>query len=109
MGNHDIINTLRSGNTPIQVVFNNQQTIAHLAGRIAEQLELDSLSLIEEIENPYFMESVNLNREELLSLFLPNSYEMYWNISTAEFCGACKWKIIFFGMRVGSQNGKDLK
>ena len=32
------------------------------------------------------MESVNLNREELLSLFLPNSYEMYWNISAAEFC-----------------------
>ena len=86
MGNHQIINALRSGNRPIQVVFNNQQTIAHLAGRVSEQLELDSLSLIKEIESPYFMESVNLNREELLSLFLPNSYEMYWNISAAEFC-----------------------
>ena len=86
MGNQQIINALRSGNTPIQVVFNNQQTIAHLAGRVAEQLELDSLSLTKEIESPYFMESVNLNREELLSLFLPNSYEMYWNISAAEFC-----------------------
>ena len=86
MGNQQIINALRSGNTPIQVVFNNQQTIAHLAGRVAEQLELDSLSLTKEIESPYFMDSVNLNREELLSLFLPNSYEMYWNISAAEFC-----------------------
>lgn len=86
MGNQQIINALRSGNRPIQVVFNNLQTIAHLAGRVAEQLELDSLSLINEIESPYFMESVNLNREELLSLFLPNSYEMYWNISAAEFC-----------------------
>ena len=86
MGNQQIVNTLRSGNTPIQVVFNNQQTIAHLASRVAEQLQLDSLSLIKEIESPYFMDSVNLNREELLSLFLPNSYEMYWNISAAEFC-----------------------
>jgi UPF0755 protein len=86
MGNQQIINALRSGNTPIQVVFNNQQTIAHLASRVAEQLELDSLSLIKEIESPYFMDSVNLNQEELLSLFLPNSYEMYWNISAAEFC-----------------------
>ena len=86
MGNQQIVNTLRSGNTPIQVVFNNQQTIAHLAGRVAEQLELDSLSLTKEIESPYFMDLVNLNREELLSLFLPNSYEMYWNISAAEFC-----------------------
>ncbi len=90
MGNQQIINALRSGNTPIQVVFNNQQTIAHLAGRVAEQLELDSLSLIKEIESPYFMDLVNLNREELLSLFLPNSYEMYWNISAAEFCQRMK-------------------
>ena len=86
MGNQQIINALRSGNTPIQVMFNNQQTIAHLAGRVAKQLELDSLSLTKEIESTYFMDSVNLNREELLSLFLPNSYEMYWNISAAEFC-----------------------
>jgi UPF0755 protein len=90
MGNQQIINALRSVNTPIQVVFNNQQTIAHLAGRVAEQLQLDSLSLIKEIENPYFMDSVNLKREELLSLFLPNSYEMYWNISAAEFCQRMK-------------------
>ena len=50
MGNQQIINTLRSGNTPIQVVFNNQQTIEHLAGRVAEQLEMDSLSLINEMQ-----------------------------------------------------------
>jgi UPF0755 protein len=90
MGNQQIINALRSVNTPIQVVFNNQQTIAHLAGRVAEQLQLDSLSLIKEIESPYFMDSLNLNREELLSMFLPNSYEMYWNISAAEFCHRMK-------------------
>ena len=90
MGNQQIINALRSVNTPIQVVFNNQQTIAHLAGRVAEQLQLDSLSLIKEIESPYFMDSLNLNREELLSMFLPNSYEMYWNISAAEFCQRMK-------------------
>ena len=109
MGNHDIINTLRSGNTPIQVVFNNQQTIAHLAGRIAEQLELDSLSLIEEIENPYFMESVNLNREELLSLFLPNSYEMYWNISTSEFCRRMQMENNFFWNESRESKRKGLK
>ena len=86
MGNQQIINTLRSGNTPIQVVFNNQQTIEHLAGRVAKQLEIDSLSLINEMRDQLFIESVGLNQEELLSLFLPNSYEMYWNISAAEFC-----------------------
>ncbi|MDG1684834.1 MAG: endolytic transglycosylase MltG [Flavobacteriaceae bacterium] len=109
MGNQQIINALRSGNTPIQVVFNNQQTIAHLAGRVAEQLELDSLSLNKEIESPYFMESVNLNREELLSLFLPNSYEMYWNISAAEFCQRMKRENDLFWNESRESKRKRLK
>jgi len=86
MGNQQIINTLRSGNTPIQVVFNNQQTVEHLVGRVAEQLEIDSLTLLNEIKSERFSTDVKLTSEELLSLFLPNSYEMYWNISAADFC-----------------------
>ncbi|MEC7659202.1 MAG: endolytic transglycosylase MltG, partial [Bacteroidota bacterium] len=86
MGNQQIINTLRSGNTPIQVVFNNQQTVEHLAGRVAEQLEIDSLTLLNEIKSENFSTDVKLSSDELLSLFLPNSYEMYWNISVADFC-----------------------
>ena len=77
MGNQQIINTLRSGNTPIQVVFNNQQTVEHLAGRVAEQLEIDSLTLLNEIKSERFSNDTKLSSDELLSLFLPNSYEMY--------------------------------
>ena len=109
MGNQQIINALRSGNTPIKVVFNNQQTIAHLAGRVAEQLEIDSLSLIKEIESPYYMESVNLNSDELLSLFLPNTYEMYWNISTAEFCQRMKRENDLFWNESRESKRKRLK
>ncbi len=86
MGNHKIINTLRSGNTPIHVVFNNQQTVEHLAGRVGKQLEIDSLTILNEIKSERFSTDVNLSSDELLSLFLPNSYEMYWNISAADFC-----------------------
>lgn len=86
MGNQLLINTLRSKNTPVNVIFNNQQTVEHLAGRIAEQLEVDSLSLIQEFHSKSFLELVELNQQELLSFFIPNSYEMYWNVSAKEFC-----------------------
>ena len=86
MGNQQIINNLRSKNTPIQVVFNNQQTVEHLVGRVAEQIETDSLTLLNVIKSEPFSTSVKLGSEELLSLFLPNSYEMYWNISATDFC-----------------------
>jgi len=109
MGNQHIINTLRSGNTPIQVVFNNQQTIAHLAGRISEQLEMDSLSLVREIMNSHFMDSVKLNRQELLSLFLPNSYEIYWNISAAEFCQRMQRENDLFWNDIRESKRKRLK
>ena len=65
--------------------FNNQQTVEHLVGRVTEQLEIDSLTLLNEIKSERFSTALELN-EELLSLFLPNSYEMYWNISATDFC-----------------------
>src|SRR5690606_17225143 len=34
MSNNDIVNTLRSRNTPVNVSFNNQETLEKLAGRI---------------------------------------------------------------------------
>ena len=47
MSNNDIVNMLRSGNqTPLKVSFNNQDTLEKFAGRIAEQLETDSISIL---------------------------------------------------------------
>ncbi|HEA30207.1 MAG TPA: aminodeoxychorismate lyase, partial [Leeuwenhoekiella sp.] len=42
--NNEIINAIRSGNIPIKISFNNQERVENLAGRIAEQLEVDSLA-----------------------------------------------------------------
>ena len=82
------------------VVFNNQQ-LSRILQVIAEQLELD-VCFNRGNENPYFMESVNLNREELLSLFsqIPKCDE-----HLSRMVGR-KWKIIFWN--VGSQT-KGLK
>ncbi len=47
MNNNDIINTIRSINIPITVKFNNQERLENLAGHIANQIEPDSLELLE--------------------------------------------------------------
>ena len=57
-----------------------------MAGHVAKQLEIDSLVLLNEIKSERFSNDGKLSSDELLSLFLPNSYEMYWNISAADFC-----------------------
>ncbi len=83
MSNNDIINTLRSKNIPINVKFNNQERLEDLAGNISSQIEADSISLIKAMRDPEFIKEVGLNQETALSLYIPNTYEFYWN-TTAE-------------------------
>ena len=85
MNNNDIINSIRTGNTPIKIKFNNQERIENLAGNVANQIEADSLALLEAMRDPEFLNNAGLNEDTALSIYLPNTYEIYWNISPKEF------------------------
>lgn len=81
MSNNDIINTLRVNNIPITVRFNNQERLEDLAGRLAGQVEVDSASLIAAMRDPRFLADKGFNQANALSMYLPNSYQLYWNTS----------------------------
>ncbi|MBT8288262.1 MAG: endolytic transglycosylase MltG [Flavobacteriaceae bacterium] len=85
MTNNDIINTIRSQNQPIRISFNNQNTIEELAGRVAEQIEADSLSLQEAMTDSIFMSKNGFKSEMALGLYIPNSYEFFWNTDAKGF------------------------
>lgn len=85
MNNNDIVNSLRSNNIPVDVTFNNQETVYDLAGRIATQIEADSASLAAAFTDPEFLSGQGLNSENALALYLPNRYEFYWDTDAEEF------------------------
>ncbi|MET6990332.1 endolytic transglycosylase MltG [Sediminicola arcticus] len=85
MNNNDMVNSLRSKNIPIRVSFNNQETLAHLAGRIAAQLEPDSLTLLESFNDFDFLKVKGFSNETKLAMYIPNSYEFFWNSSSESF------------------------
>ncbi|WP_421805577.1 endolytic transglycosylase MltG [Flagellimonas sp.] len=85
MNNNEIINTLRSKNLPVQVSFNNQESLASLAGRIAEQIEADSLSLLQTLNNPDFLASTKFDEDTQLAMYIPNTYEFFWNTDAERF------------------------
>lgn len=85
MGNNDIVNVLRSRNIPINVKFNNQERLENLAGNIANQIEADSVSLLEAMRDPEFLKEAGLNEDTALSMYIPNTYEFYWNTSAEGF------------------------
>ena len=90
MNNNEIINTLRSANVPVKVSFNNQESLEALAGRIAQQIEADSISLINAFQDKTFLKEQELNLETSLGIYIPNSYEFFWNKNV-------------FGMKKGCQ------
>jgi len=85
MSNNSIINSIRSKNLPVKVAFNNQETLHDLAARIAQQIEADSSSIIEAMTNEKFLKENNFTKETALGMYIPNSYECFWNGSAESF------------------------
>jgi UPF0755 protein len=83
MSNNSIINALRQ-NIALNLAFNNQERIENLAGRIGKQLEIDSLAVLQSFLDAKFLSDNGLNQDNVLSVFLPNSYEVYWDTSADE-------------------------
>ncbi len=84
LNSNEIVGVLRSQNTPVTLRFNNQERLENLAGRVAHQIEADSLSILKEFKVAAFLEENNLTEATALSVYIPNSYQVYWNISPTE-------------------------
>jgi len=87
MNNNDIVNALRSNNVPVKVAFNNQETMADLAGRISSQIEPDSMSLLSILVDKSFYTANGFTDATQIAMFIPNSYEFFWNTSAEKFRG----------------------
>lgn len=85
MNNNEIVNTLRSRNVPIRVSFNNQHRLENLAGRVAQQIEADSLEILTAMTSKSFLDSLEVSALQSLQFYIPNTYEFYWNTSGEEF------------------------
>ncbi|SCY63773.1 endolytic transglycosylase MltG [Flavobacterium caeni] len=84
MNSNDIVNALRV-NVPVDLTFNNQERLEDLAGRVSHQIEADSLSLLTAFKDPEFLKENGFTEDDVLSMFIPNSYEFFWNTSATKF------------------------
>ena len=85
MNNNDMINRLRAANTPIRLTFNNQKTLMHLASYVATKIEADSTAIMQAFYNPDFLMENGLSKDNIFSICLPNTYEVFWNTSADAF------------------------
>ncbi len=84
MNSFQLITALRH-NEPLNLAFNNQESLEKLVSRVSNQIEIDSTTLINILRDSVFMKKNGFNNETILGMFIPNTYEVKWNISAEKF------------------------
>ncbi|MFA9188863.1 endolytic transglycosylase MltG [Flavobacterium sp. FBOR7N2.3] len=84
MNSYKLVKAMRY-NVPVKLSFNNQERIENLAGRVGSQIEADSLSLLNSFKDSIFLKENDFTEENVLSMFIANTYEVYWNTSAEKF------------------------
>ncbi len=86
MNNKELVGLLRSGKqTPVKVIFNNIRTKDQLAERISAQLEAKTHALSNLMGDPDYLKGLGFKPDNALCMFIPNTYEFYWNTSADQF------------------------
>jgi len=86
MNNKELVTLLRSGRqSPVKVTFNNIRLKDELAQRISEQIEAPAQSILNLINDEDYVARLGFNPENVLCMFIPNTYEFYWNTSADQF------------------------
>ncbi|MGO4821506.1 MULTISPECIES: endolytic transglycosylase MltG [unclassified Flavobacterium] len=84
MNSYELVKSLRS-NVPVSLAFNNQERLENLAGRVGSQIEADSISLLTTFKDSIFLKENGFNEDNVFVMFIPNTYEFYWNTSAEKF------------------------
>ena len=84
MNSYQLVKALRS-NVPVKLAFNNQERLENFVGRVSSQIEPDSITLLKTIKDSVFMKENGFNEDNVFAMFIPNTYEVYWNISAEKF------------------------
>ncbi len=77
-----IIRNLRGGRqATVSLVIPVVHTMNDLAGRLSQQLGIDSITMVQTFKDEKLLDSLHVNEATLACLFIPNTYEVYWNIT----------------------------
>lgn len=91
MSYREVIAMFKHGHqTPVRVTFNNIRTLPQLAGVIARQLEPDSILLVRTLLCDSVAQTYGFTSATFLGMFVPNTYEFYWNTSPKGFISRMK-------------------
>ena len=82
MNNRDLLNRLRLGQqTPVRITFTSVRRMDEVASRLAGQLMIHEEQLLRLLKDEKHCESFGFDTTTIKTMLIPNTYEVYWNIS----------------------------
>lgn len=86
MSNRSLINMLKAGNQePVNLAFHNIRLKDQFAGFISKKIEADSVSILQLLDSAKFAQQYGFTTDNIYTVFIPNSYQVYWNTSAEKF------------------------
>lgn len=83
--NRELISKLRAGRQDaVNLTFNNVRELKDLAGKLSENILLDSITILSFFEQESNYKELGLTRDNLMTLFIPNTYKVYWDIEMSD-------------------------
>lgn len=82
----ELINMFMAGlQEPVNITFNTVRTKQDLARQVSRYLECDSLEIVTLLEDESYAAKYGFTDETFLTMFIPDTYEFYWNTTAEEF------------------------
>lgn len=86
MSNWEAIKMLKRGRqTPVKLTFNNIRLPADLAEKLDAKLEFSAAEFLKLLSSEPVAKGYGFSAETFMCMFVPNTYDMYWNITTKDF------------------------
>jgi UPF0755 protein len=84
--NLDLVRHLRGGKqATVKVVLTTERLPENVAAKAARFIEPDSVQLMEVFQNESILAELGVNKETLMSLFIPNTYDFFWTTGSKRF------------------------
>ena len=71
--------------TPVKLTIGSVRTLDRMARNVSRQLMIDSTEVAKLINDTAYIQKMGYTKETLPALFIPNTYEVYWDMSAEDF------------------------
>ncbi len=109
MSNRELLTILRAGlQTPIRVTFTGFRTPQQLAQKVSNQIEADSAEIVEAFKSAEVANQYGFSPETFIAMFIPNTYEFFWNTGTKGFFDRMKKEYESFWTEEKDRRAKEI-